>query len=355
MRTLVFAIAVMLLVPCAAWAQTHAGDVTIAGDLNVGNAAAQPTDRQLVLQNSSSNAWTAIAVQNASTGYGQWNGFFFGLNNQNDARFGHMGNHTMGILTNNLQRLTVTAAGNVGIGEIVPVRKLVVAEHYGSNGVLMAFQDRDTGATWDDGFQIGLDASENAYIMNREYTNILFGAGGGGAADMVLARNGRLGIGTLTPATLLDVDGEATVNVLNVAGSDMAELFDVRAEESVPGMIVSIDAEHPGGLVLSSRAYDRAVAGIISGAGDLEPGMLLGKDRTSEEGSHPVSLSGRAYCYVDATKAPVQPGDLLTTSDVPGHAMKVIDYGKAQGAIIGKAMTPLVSGRGLVMVLVCLQ
>jgi hypothetical protein len=35
--------------------------------------------------------------------------------------------------------------------------------------------------------------------------------------------------------------------------------------------------------------------------------------------------------------------------------MKVTDHGKAQGAILGKAMTTLDSGRGLVLVLVTLQ
>jgi hypothetical protein len=35
--------------------------------------------------------------------------------------------------------------------------------------------------------------------------------------------------------------------------------------------------------------------------------------------------------------------------------MKVTDHAKAQGAIIGKAMTALAEGRGLVLVLVTLQ
>ena len=50
-----------------------------------------------------------------------------------------------------------------------------------------------------------------------------------------------------------------------------------------------------------------------------------------------------------------KPGDLLTTSDVPGHAMKVADHSKAQGAVLGKAMTGLKEGRGKVLVLVTLQ
>jgi hypothetical protein len=35
--------------------------------------------------------------------------------------------------------------------------------------------------------------------------------------------------------------------------------------------------------------------------------------------------------------------------------MKVTDHAQAQGAILGKAMSPLTQGRGLVLVLVTLQ
>ncbi len=35
--------------------------------------------------------------------------------------------------------------------------------------------------------------------------------------------------------------------------------------------------------------------------------------------------------------------------------MKVVDYGRSQGAILGKAMSSLEDGRGLVLVLVSLQ
>jgi hypothetical protein len=57
----------------------------------------------------------------------------------------------------------------------------------------------------------------------------------------------------------------------------------------------------------------------------------------------------------DASNGAIEPGDLLTTSTLPGHAMKVIDPARAQGAIIGKAMTALAAGKGMVLVLVSLQ
>jgi len=83
--------------------------------------------------------------------------------------------------------------------------------------------------------------------------------------------------------------------------------------------------------------------------------MLMGQQGTKADGKHPVALTGRVYCYVDADHGAIRPGDLITTSDTPGHGMKVSDHAKGQGAIIGKAMSPLEQGKGLVLVLVSLQ
>ncbi|MBU0908006.1 MAG: hypothetical protein KKA54_01850 [Proteobacteria bacterium] len=140
-------------------------------------------------------------------------------------------------------------------------------------------------------------------------------------------------------------------------GSDLSEQFDVNSLDFKiqPGMVVSIDPDKPGKLTISSEPYDNKVAGIISGAGGIKTGMMMGQKGTEADGAHPIALTGRVYCYVDTANGPVEPGDLLTTSATPGYAMKVTDHSKAQGAIIGKAMTPLKEGQGLVLALVTLQ
>lgn len=153
-------------------------------------------------------------------------------------------------------------------------------------------------------------------------------------------------------------DGRTTVGVLAITGgSDLSEQFDVQAaeKEARPGTLLSIDPEHPGQLIPSRQAYDRRVAGIISGAGGIQTGMLMGQEGSKADGAHPVALSGRVYCWADASYGAIEPGDLLTTSDTPGHAMKVTDYERAQGAIVGKAMSSLDQGRGLILILVSLQ
>ena len=140
-------------------------------------------------------------------------------------------------------------------------------------------------------------------------------------------------------------------------GADLSEHFDVAADVPAvePGAVVSIDPESPGGLRVSSEAYDRKVAGIVSGADGVKPGLLMGQRGTTADGQHPVALTGRVYCKVDASYGAIRPGDLLTTSPTPGHAMRVADHERAHGAILGKAMTAHDEGRGTVLVLVSLH
>ena len=159
------------------------------------------------------------------------------------------------------------------------------------------------------------------------------------------------------PAGTFTVQGEIATDVLELrGGSDIAEPFAI-ADSPVlaPGMVVAIDPDAPGALRVADRAYDRTVAGIVSGAGGIRPGLTLRQDGTVADGDHPVALTGRVYAYADASAGPIRPGDLLTTSDTPGHAMRATDADRAQGAVLGKAMTALDEGTGLVLVLVSLQ
>jgi hypothetical protein len=199
-----------------------------------------------------------------------------------------------------------------------------------------------------------------------------YGVGGGGLALL------RPSDAAVTVSAIADDgtgSGLITTSVLQITGgADLSEQFDVRGSldpesssapepsdtesksNSVqPGMVVCIDPEHPGQLIVSTKPYDRTVAGIVSGAGGVNPGMLMGHHGTVADGKHPIALTGRVYCLADASSGPIRPGDLLTTSARPGHAMKVTDPARAQGAILGKAMAPLERGSGLVLVLVSLQ
>ncbi len=335
------------------------GDTTINGDLDVTGTFSlgltSPVWPVVIFQNTPGAVGSSY--NNSDTGTTTNDGFYFGLGSDETCFLFNREATNLILGTNNLSRMTITPSGSVGIGTTNPVWPFVVFKS-GGNAVGAAFQNSDTGSTTNDGFFFGIGGDEVTYLYNRENTDMVIGTNN--LARIYIKSDGKIGIGVSNPTKLLEVAGEAKVDVLNIAGADLCEHFDVRVVPgkgeggAEPGTVVSIDVDNPGQMVVSSKAYDRTVAGIISGAGGLKPGVMMGQD-DSTRGEHPVALTGRVYCKVDATHAPVVPGDLLTTSNTPGHAMKVTDYGKAQGAIIGKAMTPLEKGKGLVLVLVTLQ
>lgn len=171
-------------------------------------------------------------------------------------------------------------------------------------------------------------------------------------------------------ATVLELDADhngdsrvITQELEITGGADLAELFDVSTASApgagtttpAPGMVVAIDPAQPGRLAVAATPYDPLVAGVMSGAGGVEAGMIMGQRGSVADGAHAVALVGRVYVLADASHGAIRPGDFLTTSATPGHAMVAPDAERRQGAVLGKAMTALESGRGLVLVLVSLQ
>jgi hypothetical protein len=138
-----------------------------------------------------------------------------------------------------------------------------------------------------------------------------------------------------------------------LAGADCAEEFTAAgADLPAPGTVLVLD---DGGTVReSTEPYDRKVAGVVSGAGAFRPGLVL--DRRDAAGPRvAIALIGKVFCKADASYAPIQLGDLLTTSPTPGHAMAATDQQRAFGAVIGKALGGLDSGQGFVPVMVALR
>ncbi len=146
----------------------------------------------------------------------------------------------------------------------------------------------------------------------------------------------------------LSVEGEIWANA-----GDCAEDFDIAdMAGGEPGTVMVIGAE--GALRPSAAAYDRKAIGVVSGAGSYRPAIVLDKHPGVAD-RRPIALMGKVFCKADATHAAIAAGDLLCTSDVPGHAMKASDSARAFGAVIGKALAPLAEGRGLIPILVTLQ
>jgi hypothetical protein len=157
-----------------------------------------------------------------------------------------------------------------------------------------------------------------------------------------------------TGGVALQADGIAKVKTLQIlGGADLAERFE-SADVAEPGTVMAIDPGSPGRVRTADGAYSRTVAGVVSGANGLAAGVELSRNER-REGTVALALSGRVWVRCDATRAPIHVGDLLTTADTAGYAMAATDHDRAPGAILGKAMTSLERGTGLVLVLVSLQ
>jgi hypothetical protein len=295
--------------------------------------------------------------------------------------------------------------GNVGIGELAPTSKLQVQasgslksgyflgngtsltnvtlmsentstgsgvaaylKTYGTDATLVLGQQTGATGALIKGFganggneEIRIDNDGTINLFNSSYIRtVMIDASESGTTD-----GSQITLYNTAGTSVIELDGDyggtgsgrITTSELQITGgADIAEPFMVNdIEEIEPGTVLSIDPTNPGQLKIATKAYDRCVAGIVSGAGSVKPGLVLRQKDTEADGKHLVALTGRVYCLVDASAGAIEAGDLLTSSNTPGYAMKVTDQNKAFGAIIGKAMSKLEKGKGLVLVLVSLQ
>ena len=181
-----------------------------------------------------------------------------------------------------------------------------------------------------------------------------------GGANLWLGGNGQDGDLMLFAASATDHrdDGQATIHLNGDTGdiilrnADCAEEFDIaEGVEALPGMVVVLDDD--AALKPCMRPFDKRVAGVISGAGDYRPALVLDRQETGAS-RQPVALMGKVCVMVCDENGAIAVGDMLTTSAIPGHAMKAGSLSESFGAIIGKALAPHDRGCGLIPMMISL-
>jgi len=263
----------------------------------------------------------------------------------------------------------IESCGNVGINEANPGVKLQITTD--DNEAVRLLRSglgwsyiatyRGTarqglfGDLWNNGWGLWTDPGIPLVFMTN-----------GGYPRMLIDSSGNIGIGTQTPSERLVVAGNVSVtgnitatgsitgaSVINATYQDIAEWVPA-STRMTPGTVVVLNPEHTNEVKPSDEAYDTRVAGVVS----ANPGVILGKSADSKA---MIATTGRVHVRVDATKHSIHVGDLLVTSDASGTAMfsQPIEIAGRRfhqpGTVIGKALEPLESGRGEILVLLSLQ
>lgn len=178
---------------------------------------------------------------------------------------------------------------------------------------------------------------------------------------------GNLFVGVQTvseiPRVRIDANGRGFFNGgTQTGGADFAESLRTTDDpaELEPGDVLEIDPLHGDAVRQSREPNSRLVAGVYS----TRPSVLaVGEHGVDDSlaGEVPVGIVGVVPTKVSDENGPIQIGDLLVTSSLPGRAMKAqaeMVNGVAvypTGAILGKALEPLQQGAGVIKVLVTLR
>lgn len=230
---------------------------------------------------------------------------------------------------------------------------------YNGTNILVA-QEEVTEGSFNTRFRVALNG--DVYADGR------FVPGGADFAEMLPAAPG------LEAGDVLIIDAQGilnrstTPNAPNVAG----------VYSTKPGIIGGLHQEEDGAAVAAANNHNAVPTGDLQGSNQatdtttapvvsavvptvktLQPDPLV--QAYAQQAKVPLALVGIVPVKVSTENGAIQPGDLLTTSALPGHAMKAtpIDLGGIllyrPGTIIGKALEPLGTGTGVIRVLVTLQ
>jgi len=267
------------------------------------------------------------------------------------------------------ERMRIDSSGNVGIGTAAPDQALTVkgivheipaAGWSGSSTAYNYLGDSSNGISSQFGGPTQLFGYNGVQLVQQ------------GNIGLTLF-SGNIGIGTTSPGSKLEVNGNlklttgsgasmtfADGTVQNTAwtgvlcGGDYAEAVDVSGDlkHYGPGDVLAIASSSNGDVEKASEPYSTMVAGIYA----TKPGVI-GRRQTTIKSSDeiPMAMVGIVPAKASTENGPIHKGDLLVTASTPGYAMKGTDRSRMLGAVIGKAMGSLDSGKGVIEVLVTLQ
>ena len=134
-------------------------------------------------------------------------------------------------------------------------------------------------------------------LRNNDHVTIVLDGGNGALTVGGAGINGEVVIKNSNDSETIKITGSnGDIQFLN---ADVAEEFEIQPDclpDVSPGTVVVVDES--GELRPCDEDYDGRVVGIVAGAGQYRPGIVL--DRKGGRNRLPVAMIGKVYCWVEA-------------------------------------------------------
>ncbi|QQR60514.1 hypothetical protein IPH19_03830 [Candidatus Uhrbacteria bacterium] len=194
----------------------------------------------------------------------------------------------------------------------------------GADGTTVTLRIR-RGDTCAAGVQVGVDRTVDVGVSDSDTISTSF-VDMPGTANATAYRLCALGSGGTPSVT----NRSMTVQLIK-QGADLGEVYYSIDRTIDPGTVVSIDENGEALVKKSGVPYDDQMIGVIS----TRPGLLLAEHPRTDGAPVIVALSGRIPVRVTKMNGVIRAGDYLTSSPIPGVAMKATKAGH----ILGQALT----------------
>lgn len=209
-------------------------------------------------------------ITNTSSGTGSSDGFDLGINSSGNALVMQKENLRLQFGTNNLERMTISDQGLVGIGTVSPDEKL----HLHSSGSNESFYKATNGNTTQ-GIEMGIEENGDALIIHRDKNNLTFGTNN--VIGMTLDEGGDLGIGVANPGARLHIKDQSLTQFHISVADDVQGDRDWGIETSSQSFQIK-DLSQP--VSFQSKISINAMSGDV-GLGDPTPDADLDVTRNN--------------------------------------------------------------------------
>jgi hypothetical protein len=225
----------------------------------------------------------------------------------------------------------LAGAGTSAVSEKQSVTKYYVDKlfvphtPFTSNGIMsVAYDNTDTKNNIYSVIPISTSNSSDSHIVKTDtagdiHCKTIYAVHDGNVITTSISTGASSTGGTITGAWTL-----TTGSTLNATYADLAEYYEGDTVYA-PGTVLIFGGDKE--VTVSSMVNDTRVAGVVT----TNPAYVMNTEQTGEKVC--IALAGRIPCKVIGR---IKKGDLLTTSNSPGCAIKALD--PKLGAIIGKAL-----------------